>query len=512
MKEALQDIRRLLKEGAITDEHQVRLNIVTRICQSLGWDIWDPAEFQADYPLGADETVDVALVLRDESRELPQVFIRVCPPGELIPGLAELEARLSAQEQYHQIGLGILTDGVIWRFYLPEIGGYSHETLLEQIDIENGDLEVLVRFFNDTLHKDTFSIEEQSEAEKAATELRLSELIQKVKPRAIEISQANGYPAFLIAKSILECQEGVTLTLQQIKGHWDERRESTQASPTIEIDTSELEETSEADAEADYQSFLPEELRFGEWVEATLSSRKLLARGRFNTETNEFILCKGSEVARNHKQSLPKGYVKQKRQMIDEGILQLDSTGSKYIMMEDMHFNAPTPAASIAFGRTANGLVEWVDERNRPISTYDSLKAIIPLVLSKQAEDVEATEMDSESSSPPGEGITVIIRSKKLSAKGCYHVNTNELRVYKGSEVQKKHIDSLPQRYVEQKVEMIRSGVLKLNALGSRYVFTEDYSFENPTRAAAIILGRQSASGFDDWFDENGVQLVHYKQ
>ncbi|NLW19490.1 MAG: hypothetical protein GXY81_07360 [Candidatus Cloacimonetes bacterium] len=41
MKQIIQDIRSLLKDGTFKDEQHVRFSLVGRICQALGWNIWN---------------------------------------------------------------------------------------------------------------------------------------------------------------------------------------------------------------------------------------------------------------------------------------------------------------------------------------------------------------------------------------------------------------------------------------------------------------------------------------
>lgn len=51
MKDIIESIRKMLKEELFRDEQHVRFSLVGRICQELGWDIWNPAEFCTYYPV-----------------------------------------------------------------------------------------------------------------------------------------------------------------------------------------------------------------------------------------------------------------------------------------------------------------------------------------------------------------------------------------------------------------------------------------------------------------------------
>jgi len=49
MKQIVEDIRILLKDGTFKDEQHVRFSLVGRLCQALGWNIWNPEEFYTEY-------------------------------------------------------------------------------------------------------------------------------------------------------------------------------------------------------------------------------------------------------------------------------------------------------------------------------------------------------------------------------------------------------------------------------------------------------------------------------
>lgn len=51
MKQTIEDIRSLLKDGTFKDEQHVRFSLVGRRCQALGWNIWSPEEFYTEFPV-----------------------------------------------------------------------------------------------------------------------------------------------------------------------------------------------------------------------------------------------------------------------------------------------------------------------------------------------------------------------------------------------------------------------------------------------------------------------------
>ena len=77
MKEVLLDIREKLIDNAYVNEEHVRLSLVARIVQQLGWDLWNPREVNAEFaavPHEDQSRVDIALFLNTFS---PSIFIEV---------------------------------------------------------------------------------------------------------------------------------------------------------------------------------------------------------------------------------------------------------------------------------------------------------------------------------------------------------------------------------------------------------------------------------------------------
>ena len=77
MKETLADIINKLTDGAYQNEEHIRLSLVTRVLQQLGWDIWNPREMNPEfYPIPNDDRsrVDLALFLNSMA---PSVFFEI---------------------------------------------------------------------------------------------------------------------------------------------------------------------------------------------------------------------------------------------------------------------------------------------------------------------------------------------------------------------------------------------------------------------------------------------------
>lgn len=356
MKEVIESVKKLLKDGVFSDEQHVRFSLVGRICQKLGWNIWNPAEFFTEYkvekvptqllPKDSNGRVDVALFLSDNKPKAAEVFMEIKAPGKLLPSLKDCEDQLHAYTGHHRIAIGILTDGIIWRFYVPAIGGYFKDTLFAQLNLELDDIDTLVAFFNDILHRDNFRKKAQDKAELMFEELGQIMLVQKVKQQAIQIAQATGLSEYLIAQRLLKQNENVDMEMEEIQRLWDRTIPGGVTPPP------------------------PPQPPHGDCVEAFISSRGVKASGCYNIKTKQFTLYKGSEVVKDHSSTFKGNYLEKKKRMIESGLLQLDPSGTKYVLINDTVFNAPSPASHLVLGRASSGYVDWADAKGTKLDNY----------------------------------------------------------------------------------------------------------------------------------------------
>ena len=94
-----------------------------------------------------------------------------------------------------------------------------------------------------------------------------------------------------------------------------------------------------------------------------------------------------------------------------------------------------------------------------------------------------------------------------LDAKGvkatCYE-DAKGFIVLKGSEVVLGETNSIHQYMSTIRKDLIDKGVLALN--GDKYIFTQDYTFNSPSTASGVIMGRTS-NGKKDWKNNKGITL-----
>lgn len=84
--------------------------------------------------------------------------------------------------------------------------------------------------------------------------------------------------------------------------------------------------------------------------------------------------------------------------------------------------------------------------------------------------------------------------------------------VKQNSRAAKEYTPSLKEHfpgYIERREEIIRSGVLVLD--GDSYRFTQDFTFNSPSLASSLVLGRAS-NGRTDWKNDKGVTLKELQE
>jgi hypothetical protein len=82
MHEILLDIRQRLVNKEYHNEEHVRLSLVARVVQALGWDIWNPTEVYTEFKATKKEDntrVDVALF----TRNFEELYGHAKRPGKL---------------------------------------------------------------------------------------------------------------------------------------------------------------------------------------------------------------------------------------------------------------------------------------------------------------------------------------------------------------------------------------------------------------------------------------------
>ena len=197
MIDALRDIQAKLREGAYKNEEHVRLSLVARVLQELGWNIWDPTEVNAEWRAARTEDtarVDLALFVKSD---LLSVFIETKAVGELDLDLEKVEKQCRDYNRDHTALFSIITDGQGWRFYYSRTGGQFAEKCFKTIDLIREDLGEAERLLKTFLSKNEIhNGKAEAEAEKCLKLNQRQRAMEDCLPFARQKINEPPYPVF----------------------------------------------------------------------------------------------------------------------------------------------------------------------------------------------------------------------------------------------------------------------------------------------------------------------------
>jgi hypothetical protein len=142
MKNILLDIREKLEAGEYRNEEHIRLNLVCRLLESLGWNIWDPNIVYPEFYVAPNEDnnkVDLALFLQQYLP--PSVYIEIKNIGVLPKNRSDVEKQLRDYNRNNTAQFSIITNGRFWYFYFSQTGGEFSNKCFKEIDLINQDID-----------------------------------------------------------------------------------------------------------------------------------------------------------------------------------------------------------------------------------------------------------------------------------------------------------------------------------------------------------------------------------
>lgn len=218
MIELLKDIKEKLNAGVYKNEEQIRLTLVARVLQALGWNIWNPEEVFPEFvvvPKEDSTRVDVALFL---TPQFPTVFIEVKAHKLLMNKLAQVEMQVRDYNRNNTAAFSVLTDGQFWRFYFSQTGGEFAQKCFQDFDLLEVDLDDAVTIFQAFLSR---SAHQSGSATQEANEML--QLTQKQKhilglrEEAKKLTEVAPYPNLLTALKQLAATKGIVATVEEIE-------------------------------------------------------------------------------------------------------------------------------------------------------------------------------------------------------------------------------------------------------------------------------------------------------
>ena len=335
----------------LNTEEATKTALVMPFIQMLGYNIFDPTEvvpeFTADFGSKRGEKVDYALALDGE----PVILIEAKRHGVNLR--VEQESQLFRYFSATSARFGILTDGIVYRFYsdLDESGKMDQGPFFEFNMLEFTDLQVgqLKQF-----HKDSF---DPAETVEAARELKHTNEVKRALAEEMK-NPSDDFVRFILTRieypgtrTKTRVEQFAPLVQQAfsqfIKDLIDARLKSAldrgnelPGEPALE------EAATESGADVEYPLYL------------FLDSKGIQARARYD-DARTFVVLAGSQAVKEENPSLPERYADLRRLLVDDGLL-VDE-GNTYRLTQDQTFNSSSAAASILVAANRNGYTAWED-------------------------------------------------------------------------------------------------------------------------------------------------------
>jgi hypothetical protein len=342
----------------LSTEEAAKTSLVMPFIQMLGYNIFDPTEvvpeFAADFGNKKGEKVDYALVLDGK----PVVLIEAKRYGANLR--VEQESQLFRYFSATSARFGILTDGIVYRFYsdLDDSGKMDQRPFFEFNMLDFTDLQVgqLKQF-----HKDSFNPLETVEA---ARELKYTNEIKRALAEEMRsprddfvrfILNRIEYPGFKTKQKIEQFTPLVQQAFAQfVKDLIDMRLKSALDRGTELADERAVEETTTDEQPADVE--YP--------IHLFLDSKGIQATARYDGK-GSFVVLAGSQAAKDELPTLPERYAAVRKGLMNDGIL-VDE-GAAYRLTLDQTFNTPSGAACFIVAASRSGLQVWRDAEGRPL-------------------------------------------------------------------------------------------------------------------------------------------------
>lgn len=239
MKNTIEDICTKIRSSAYSCEEHIRLNLVLRLLEKLGWDIWNPHEVCAELVVAPDEDktkVDLALFAQTYK---PSVFIEIKFLGKLFDKLSIVERQLRNYNRDNTATFSVITDGRYWRLYYSQTGGEFSQKCFKQIDLLNDDVEDTELHFIGFLSKEELQNgnAEQEAAKYLALNQRQKAMEDLLLP-AKRMIQEPPYPSLPECLVNLVRERGIEITVDEaieyIKNEPAKKIESPEATTIID--------------------------------------------------------------------------------------------------------------------------------------------------------------------------------------------------------------------------------------------------------------------------------------
>jgi predicted type IV restriction endonuclease len=133
------------------DEIETKQAMILPVLQFLGWNVWDTEEVKPEHPVEGKKAaeggkVDYCLRIQKNSK----VFIEVKRPSE---DLEKHQEQLLVYSFTEGVNIAVLSNGIVWWFFLPLKKGHWKERKFYAIDISQQGSDEIAEIFNQLIAK-----------------------------------------------------------------------------------------------------------------------------------------------------------------------------------------------------------------------------------------------------------------------------------------------------------------------------------------------------------------------
>jgi hypothetical protein len=200
------------------DEASTKQAVVLRLLSFLGWDIFNVDEVYPDYSINSF-SVSYALRVKNASK----IFIEVKRVNEKLDNYQKTLLSFAAREN---VDIAILTNGLLWWFYLPKSSGNSQEKWFYSADLLKQKEDSVALHMLDLLTKNKVAKGQALKAAKALNQNKNQKMASDIIPEAWNriISQPNMIFVELLREStekICGCEVEAKLIERFLEKHLD---------------------------------------------------------------------------------------------------------------------------------------------------------------------------------------------------------------------------------------------------------------------------------------------------
>lgn len=356
MIKTLNDITGHLRDGAYKNEEHVRVAIVVRLLEQLGWSIWNPQEVNLEFsPMKQEDStrIDIA-VFMPPLHQTPAIFIEIKAIGRLNQNLESAERQLRDYNRNNQAEICVLTDGCNWRFYLATATGNFSQRCFGNFDLLNPELSIsdIENSFRSFLSCESLtSGNAASLARKLLKRRNDEQVMRKALPAALSDARINP------TQSLVECfirrceRSGVSVPPNIAECFIQSELPKPQpnvTSPVVAVENTNLrnKHTNNSKPMTAATSGTPATLLLKGRNGANASGAQL--------PSGRFVVFAGSICGKPADHFPSHNYYRLYQHLIEEGVL-VPLEGSKIFQLSrDYEFDSPSAAAAMFLGRAGN--------------------------------------------------------------------------------------------------------------------------------------------------------------